>query len=130
MSLNNKKRGGNSLSSTSDSIKSNNTFNSLINHSNIKNTAIHNKPFQELNHCSYDDYLKYNQHDFIKPNDFIWKDDNLYFIIDFNKKNNKFTMINLENNKIENFIYPFYYCKIDGNDPNILYNTYLNIKTK
>lgn len=97
---------------------------------NIKDVSKHGKPYQELTHCSYDDYLKYEQTDFIKPNDFIWKDDNLYFIIDFNKKFNKFTMINLENNKIEKFIYPFYYCKIDGNDPNVLYNTYLNIKCK
>lgn len=121
------KRIGSAFSSSSNkSNKSNKTINQF----NIKDTSKNKKPYQELNHCSYDEYLKYNQQDFIKENDFIWKDDNLYFIIEFNKKTNNFKMVNLENNKIENFIYPFYYCKIDGNDPNVLYNTYLNIKNK
>jgi len=120
-------RGKSALSNSS--IQSKDIFNSTKS-LNIKDVSKYGKPYQQLNHCDYDDYLKYNQNEFIKPNDYIWKDNNLYFIIDFNKKENKFTMINLENNKINEFIYPFYYCKIDGNDPNILYNTYLNIKTK
>lgn len=117
-----KPRGGSALS-----IKS--TL-SLKNQLSIKDVSKYGKPYQELNHCSYDNYLKYNQNEFIKPNDYIWKEDELYFIIDFNKKENEFTMINLEDNTIHKFIYPFYYCKIDGNDPNVLYDTYLNIKCK
>lgn len=96
----------------------------------IKDVSKNNKPYQELNQCSYNEYLSYNQYEFIKENDYIWKDDNLYFILDFNKKTNIFTLINLETNQLSTVKYPFYYCKIDGNDPNVLYNYYINIKNK
>lgn len=93
----------------------------------IKDVSRHTKPFQEISHCAYDEYLKYDQQEFIKENDYIWRNDNIYFILEV--KNNIFSLINLETNKIEKEEYPFYYCKIDGNDPNVLYNMYINIKS-
>lgn len=93
---------------------------------NVKDVSKYEKPYQEFTHCSYDEYLKYDQNEFIKENDYIWKENELYFIINVNKKTNEFTMINLKTNKILKDVYPFYYCKIDGNDPEVLLQCYLN----
>lgn len=114
--------------SPSNSILSNSSKSTYSNVStNIKDVSKFNKPYQEESQCAYKEYLKYNQLDFIKENDYIWKEDHIYFIIDVNKSNNTFTMVNLENNNVEKYIYPFYYCKIDGNDPNVLIKTFINI---
>lgn len=84
------------------------------------------KPYKELSQCSYDDYLKYNQTDFIKIGDYVWMDNELFYIID--KVKDTFVFANLETNKIIKKTYPFYYCKIDGNDPMNLIMTYKNIQ--
>lgn len=97
--------------------------------SNIKDVSKKNKPYKDESHCKYTEYLHYDQNEALKVNDYIWKDDNIYFILSIDN-NTKFKLVNLETNEIITEEFPFYYCKIDGNDPTVLFNTYLNIRNQ